>query len=190
MQAYLLQMKKLKTDELNRLSIDGFKSAEKNPIVLILDNIRSLNNIGSIFRTADAFRISHIYLCGITACPPHREIHKTALGSTESVDWSYYESSVEAVIELRKKGYTILALEQTDGSILLNKYEPDPNSQIALILGNEVKGVSEGVIQLADHCIEIPQFGYKHSFNVTVSNGIALWDLLLKMNCLKIIETN
>ena len=127
-------MKKLKTDELNRLSIEGFKSAEKTPIVLVLDNIRSLNNIGSIFRTADAFRISHIYLCGITACPPHREIQKTALGSTESVDWSYYDSSSKAVSIIKEKGYKILALEQTDGSVFLNNYDPAPNIQIALVI--------------------------------------------------------
>ena len=182
-------MKKLKTEELNRLSIEGFKKAQKNPIVLVLDNIRSLNNIGSIFRTADAFRISHIYLCGITACPPHREIQKTALGSTESVEWSYFSTTLEAVDMLRQKGFKILALEQTDGSIFLNAYKPVTNSTIALILGNEVKGVSDEIIEKADACIEIPQFGYKHSFNVTVSNGIALWDLSQKLGLIKQNET-
>ena len=182
-------MKKLKTEELNRLTLEEFKKAQKNPIVLVLDNIRSLNNIGSIFRTADAFRISHMYLCGITATPPHREIQKTALGSTESVEWSYFPSTKEAVDMLHQKGFNILALEQTDGSIFLNTYQPAPNSLIALVLGNEVKGVSDEIIEKADACIEIPQFGYKHSFNVTVSNGIALWDLTQKLGLMNLNET-
>ena len=182
-------MKKRSTDELNRLSLEEFKRAKKNPLVLILDDIRSLNNIGSIFRTADAFRISHIYLCGITARPPHREIQKTALGSTESVVWSYVEHADEIGMELKEKGFKLIALEQTDSSILLQDYLPDPETPVALALGNEIKGVSDELIRLADTCLEIPQFGFKHSFNVAVSAGIALWDLMSKMKLLKINET-
>ena len=175
-------MKKLKTDELNRLSVSDFKNAGKNPIILVLDNIRSLNNVGSIFRTADAFRVEAIYLCGITAKPPHREIQKTALGATESVNWKYFEYPLTAIEELKSTGYKIISLEQVENSILLSKFIPISDASYALVLGNEVKGVSEDIIEISDHCIEIPQFGTKHSFNVTVSSGIALWDMLLKMN--------
>ena len=178
-------MKKLKNEELNRLNVSAFKQAEKNPIILILDNIRSLNNIGSIFRTADAFRLEAIYLCGITAKPPHREIQKTALGATESVTWKYFEYPKSAVENLKQKEYKIIALEQADKSILLNNYSPNNHDKYAIILGNEVKGVSDELITLSDYCIEIPQFGTKHSFNVTISNAIVLWDLLLKMNKLQ-----
>jgi len=175
-------MKKLKNSELNRLNIDSYKDADKNPIVLVLDNIRSLNNIGSIFRTADAFRIKAIYLCGITAQPPHREIHKTALGATDSVDWKYFKTTTEAVEELKNDGYEIISLEQADESIMLNNFSPKSGTAYAIVLGNEVKGVDQNIIDLSDYCIEIPQFGTKHSFNVTVSNGIIIWDILLKMN--------
>jgi len=175
-------MKKLKNSELNRLNIDSYKDADKNPIVLVLDNIRSLNNIGSIFRTADAFRIKAIYLCGITAQPPHREIHKTALGATDSVDWKYFKTSTEAVEELKNDEYEIISLEQADESIMLNDFSPKSGTAYAIVLGNEVKGVDQNIIDLSDYCIEIPQFGTKHSFNVTVSNGIIIWDILLKMN--------
>lgn len=177
-------MKKLKNAELNRLDIEGYKKAEKNPIVIILDNIRSLNNIGSIFRTADAFRVESIYLCGITAQPPHREIHKTALGATDSVDWKYFNSTKEAVQELKNKAYQIIALEQANESIPLNHFSPDPDCSYALILGNEIHGIEQNIVDISDHCVEIPQFGTKHSFNVTVSNGIVLWDMLLKLNYL------
>ncbi len=177
-------MKKLKTDELNRLTVDQFKDADKNPVILVLDNIRSLNNIGSIFRTADAFRLEGIYLCGITAQPPHREIHKTALGATDSVWWKYWKTGAEAVKDLMDKGYTVLALEQTDQSTPLNEFKPEKSNMYALIFGNEVKGVEKELIMLADRCLEIPQFGTKHSFNVTVSAGIVIWDLLLKLNSL------
>jgi len=175
-------MKKLKNSELNRLNIDSYKDADKNPIVLVLDNIRSLNNIGSIFRTADAFRIKAIYLCGITAQPPHREIHKTALGATDSVDWKYFKTTTEAVEELKNDEYGIISLEQADESIMLNDFSPKSGTAYAIVLGNEVKGVDQNIIDLSDYCIEIPQFGTKHSFNVTVSNGIIIWDILLKMN--------
>lgn len=180
-------MRKLKNDELGRMNVEAFKAAEKNPIILVLDNLRSLNNIGSIFRTADAFRIEGIYLCGITATPPHRDIQKTALGATESVEWSYFEKTKLAIIKLKEKGYFVLALEQTDGSTLLHQFNPEPAAKYALVLGNEVKGVAQEITEIVDACIEIPQYGTKHSFNVSVSAGIVLWDILLKMNCIQIL---
>lgn len=171
-------------DELNRLSVEEFKLADKKPVVLVLDNIRSLNNIGSIFRTADAFRLERVILCGITACPPHREIQKTALGSTESVDWNYTEKPVDAIEKLILNNYKIIALEQTENSVFLNHFSPDNDSKYAIVLGNEINGVSDDIIKLAHFFVEIPQFGTKHSFNVTVSAGIILWDMLLKLNLL------
>ena len=174
-------MRKLKNEELNRLSIESYKLAEKLPIVLVLDNVRSLNNIGSIFRTADAFRIKSIFLCGITATPPHRDIHKTALGATDSVDWKYFKTTEKALLELKKNGYLILAVEQADNSILLNNFQPSKAEKFALIFGNEVHGVGSNVIEMADQCIEIPQSGTKHSFNVSVSAGIVLWDIYLNL---------
>jgi len=177
-------MRKLKTNELNRLDVGTFKIARKNPIIIVLDNIRSLNNIGSVFRTADAFRIEKIYLCGITARPPHREIQKTALGATASVEWHYFEEINDAILQLKKEGYFIIALEQVDKSIKLHHFVPETGKKYALVFGNEINGVSEAVISDADLCIEIPQFGTKHSFNVTVSAGIAVWDMLFKMNLL------
>jgi len=175
-------VRKLKNSELNRLNVEDYKKAEKNPVILVLDNIRSLSNIGSLFRTADAFRLQEIYLCGITASPPHREIQKTALGATESVDWKYFINTTDAVERLKTDGFQVLVLEQTDNSINLRDFKISSTDKIAVILGNEVKGVSDEVLKLADYCIEIPQFGTKHSFNVAVSCGIILWDLLLKMN--------
>lgn len=175
-------LRKLKNSELNRLDVEGYKKAEKNPVIVVLDNIRSQNNIGSVFRTADAFRIQGVYLCGITARPPHREIQKTALGATETVDWKYFSNTTEAIKELKKDGYLILVLEQTDNSINLKDLTASNKDKLAIILGNEVKGVGDEAVQLADKCVEIPQFGTKHSFNVAVSCGIVLWDLLLKMN--------
>lgn len=174
-------MRKLKNEELNRLNIEDYKEAEKIPVVLVLDNIRSLNNIGSIFRTADAFRIDSIYLCGITATPPHRDIHKTALGATDSVNWKYYKSTEEAVMELKAKHFQILAIEQVENSILLNNFQPKKQGKFALIFGNEVHGVIENIVEIADNCLEIPQSGTKHSFNVSVSVGIVLWDISLKL---------
>ncbi len=175
-----LYMRKLKNSELNRLSIDEFKNAKKIPFVIVLDNIRSLNNIGSIFRTCDAFRIQCIYLCGITAKPPHRDIQKTALGATESVNWKYFESTKKSIQHLKENNFLVYAIEQAEGSISLEDFNPDFNNNIALIFGNEVKGVNDNVINLIDGCIEIPQFGTKHSFNVSISAGIVLWDLFLK----------
>lgn len=173
--------RKLSNDELGRLSAGDFKEASKAPVVIVLDNIRSLNNIGSVFRTADAFRVEKICLCGITAIPPNKDIHKTALGSTESVDWEYYKETVDAVSDLQKKGYRVFAIEQVDTSVSLNRFEPAGMGRIAFVFGNEIKGVGEEVVRKADGCIEIPQFGTKHSFNIVVSAGIVLWDIFCKM---------
>ena len=174
-------MRKLKNEELNRLSVEDYKIAKKMPVVLVLDNIRSLSNIGSIFRTADAFRIESIYLCGITATPPHREIHKTALGATDSVDWMHYKSTENALLELKQNGFQIIAVEQADNSILLNNFQVEKSGKLALVLGNEVHGVDAKIVEVADYCVEIPQSGTKHSFNVSVSIGIVLWDIYLKL---------
>ena len=175
-------MRKLTMPELQRLTIEEFKAAEKLPVVIVLDNVRSQNNIGSVFRTADAFRLSGIYLCGITATPPHREIHKTALGATDSVDWFYVGTTLDAVKELRSKGYTILAVEQTQGSISLSEYQPPSDEKFAVIFGNEVNGLDEMLLPYVQGCIEIPQFGTKHSINVSVAVGIVIWDLFGKIN--------
>lgn len=175
-------MRKLKLDELNRASISEFKEQEKLPVTVVLDSVRSMHNIGSIFRTSDGFAVEQICLCGITAQPPHREIEKTALGATASVNWTYYEDVVEVIMQLRKDGYQIIAIEQAENSIMLNEFTPDKNTKYALIFGNEVNGVSDEAMQLIDTCIEIPQFGTKHSFNVVVSAGIVLWDFFAKLN--------
>jgi tRNA G18 (ribose-2'-O)-methylase SpoU len=171
-------MRKLKNSELNRLNITDFKKADKLPVIVVLDNIRSLNNIGSFFRTGDAFCIEGIYLCGITATPPHREIHKTALGATESIDWMYFETSVEAILHLKGNNYTVIAIEQTDNSTSLSDYDFKKNQKTALIFGNEIKGISDEILPHLDLSIEIPQFGTKHSLNVSVSGGIVLWHFL------------
>ncbi len=170
-------MRKLSVDELNRVDIIEFKKLEKTPIIVVLDNIRSMNNVGSFFRTADAFRIEKLHLCGITACPPHRDITKTALGSTESVDWSYYNSAKESVLELKSSGYKVFAVEQVDTPIYLHNFEWNISEKIAIILGNEVFGVSDDVLPLSDAVIEIPQIGTKHSLNVSVSAGMVMWHL-------------
>ncbi|MCO6500633.1 MAG: RNA methyltransferase [Vicingus serpentipes] len=173
--------RKLSNDELHRISPEEFKSSEKTPIVIVLDNIRSLNNIGSTFRTADAFIIEAIYLCGITAQPPHREIQKTALGATETVVWKYFKETSEAIKELKTKGYQIAAIEQAENSVMLNELEINLNNKIAVVFGNEVKGVEQQVINESDLVIEIPQFGTKHSLNIAVSVGIVIWDLFQKI---------
>ncbi len=173
-------MRKLSNDELDRLDVEAFKDAAKFPFILVLDNIRSMNNIGSMFRTADAFRIEELLLCGLTACPPHREIQRTALDATSSVAWKYFNETREAIPYLRDKGYKIFAVEQADPSQLLQFVQPVPGEKIALIMGNEVNGVDEILLPLIDGCIEIPQFGTKHSLNVAVSTGIVLWDLFNK----------
>jgi 23S rRNA (guanosine2251-2'-O)-methyltransferase len=173
---------KLRLDELNRVSVDEFKKQDKLPIVVVLDNVRSLHNVGSVFRTADGFSIEQVVLCGITGQPPHREIEKTALGATQSVDWRYFENTLVAVTHLREQGYQIVAIEQAQNSIYLNDFKPDIKKKYALVFGNEVNGVSEEVMQVIDACIEIPQFGTKHSFNIVISAGIVLWDLFAKIN--------
>ena len=173
-------MKKLKTEELNRINIEEFKSVKKSPFIVVLDNIRSLNNIGSVFRSSDAFLIESIYLCGITAQPPHKEIHKTALGATESVNWKYFENTLDAISELKLEEYKIVSIEQTHGSIMLQDFEVEQNQKYALIMGHEVKGVDQKVIDASDYAIEIPQFGTKHSFNISVTTGIVLWELFRK----------
>ncbi len=174
-------MRKLKNSELKRLSNADFKKVEKTPLIVILDNIRSLNNVGSVFRTSDAFLIKKIYLCGITACPPHKDIHKTALGATASVAWEYAENTLTLVKELQKNGIVVAAIEQADEAQLLQEFLPEKNKIIAVIFGNEVKGVQQEVVETANHCLEIPQFGTKHSFNISVSCGIVLWDLFNKL---------
>lgn len=174
-------MKKLSMEELERLSIEEFKEVKKSPIVLVLDNIRSLNNVGSAFRTGDAFRVEKIYLCGITGTPPHRDIQKTALGATESVEWEYFSNTTEALEKLKTEGYINCALEQVDRSVMLQNFKPEPAKKYALIFGNEVFGVEEDVLKACDHVLEIPQLGTKHSLNISVTLGIAVWDLMVKM---------
>ena len=173
-------MRKLKLSELNRLSVDEFKNAPKTPVVVVMDNIRSLHNIGSVFRTADAFRLEAIYLCGITGTPPNKEIHKTALGSTESVDWKYFEKTSEGIQILKKNNFMICAVEQAEGSVSLDEFFVPENKKLALVFGNEVNGVDEDIMKMADICIEIPQYGFKHSLNISVSAGIVLWDIFQK----------
>lgn len=175
-------MRKLLNEELNRLSIEDFKNSKKIPVVLVLDNIRSLNNVGSAFRTADAFRIEKVVLCGITAKPPHREIRKTALGATESVNWQYYSSTIDAVQMLRHENYKIFTVEQADLSIPLNNQIYEKEEKYAFIFGNEVKGVMDEIVEISDKVLEIPQFGTKHSLNISVSIGVVLWDYYLKTN--------
>lgn len=176
-----MEHRKLKITELNRISTEEFKKTEKLPLVVVLDNIRSLHNIGSVFRTSDAFRVECIYLCGITAVPPHPEMHKTALGAEFTVDWKYVNNAVEAVDNLKKDGYTVYSVEQAEGSIMLENIKLDPNRKYAVVLGNEVKGVQQEVIDHSDGCIEIPQYGTKHSLNVSVTAGIVIWDLFKQL---------
>lgn len=173
--------RKLKNEELDRPELSAFKEMSKNPLILVLDNIRSLNNVGSAFRTADAFAIEAIYLCGITAQPPHREINKTALGATESVEWKYFKNTLEAVKALKENHYQCLAIEQTEGAVPLQEFSVKPNDRLALFFGHEVKGVQQEVVNSCDGAIEIPQFGTKHSLNISVSVGVVLWDILSKI---------
>jgi len=169
-------------DELNRMSVEAFKQTKKTSIIIVLDNVRSLHNVGSFFRTADAFQIEKIYLCGITGTPPNKEIHKTALGATESIEWEYATAAVDFLPTLKIEGYQILSIEQTDKSIPLQDFAINKEGKFVLIFGNEVYGVSEEVIQLSDHAIEIPQFGTKHSFNVSVTGGIVLWEFFRRIH--------
>ncbi|MFK8265799.1 RNA methyltransferase [Capnocytophaga cynodegmi] len=175
-------MRKLANSELQRLEIEEFKKATKTPLIVILDNVRSLNNIGSVFRTCDAFLIEKIFLCGITATPPNKEIHKTALGATESVDWEYVESTISVVERLKSEGIRVISIEQTEKSVMLNDFQPNSATKYAVIFGNEVKGVEQEVVSASDGVIEIPQYGTKHSLNISVSAGIVIWDLWKKLN--------
>lgn len=178
-------MRKLKLDELNRATVDEFKQQEKLAVAVVLDNVRSLHNVGSIFRTSDAFAVEQVCLCGITGTPPNREIEKTALGATQSVSWAHYASTMDAVAHLRESGYLIIAIEQAENSTMLHEFKPEQGKKYALIFGNEVNGVGDEVMQHLDACIEIPQFGTKHSFNIVVSAGIILWDFFAKLNLQK-----
>ena len=178
-------MRKLKNEELNRLDPDGFKAAEKYPVMLVLDNVRSMHNVGSAFRTADAFRLEKIYLCGITGTPPHREIHKTALGATETVNWEHSGNAMDVLLMLRQQGYYIIAVEQADKSTFLQEFKPQSRWKLALFFGNEVHGISQEIVGAADTVLEIPQFGTKHSVNIAVSIGIVLWDVYSKMEFCK-----
>ncbi len=174
-------MRKLRNSELNRISAEEYKIAKKTPLVVILDNIRSCNNIGSVFRTSDALLVEKIYLCGITATPPNKDIHKTALDAEKSVDWEYFENTEDVVAKLKNEGYKVYAIEQVENSILLPDFKPGENEKVAIIFGNEVKGVKQTVVDICDGSIEIPQFGTKHSFNISVSAGIVLWDIFQKL---------
>jgi tRNA G18 (ribose-2'-O)-methylase SpoU len=175
-------MKKLSMEELERLSVQEYKETQKSPLVLVLDNVRSLNNVGSAFRTGDAFRVEKIYLCGITGTPPHRDIQKTALGSTESVDWEYCSTTLEAITRLKSEGVYCCALEQVENSTPLQQFVPKKGSKYALIFGNEVFGVEEEVLKSCDEVLEIPQLGTKHSLNISVTLGIAVWDMMVKLD--------
>lgn len=168
-------MRKLKVTEMQRISVEEFQSSSKLPLVVVLDHVRSLYNVGSVFRTADAFRLSGVYLCGITACPPHPEIHKTALGAEDSVMWKHFERTEDALEALRQEDYTLLAVEQCEGSTMIQHFEPEKGRKYAVVLGNEVKGVQQQVVDSCDGCLEIPQFGTKHSMNVSVTAGIVMW---------------
>ena len=174
-------MKKITNPELGRLTVEEFKNIEKSNIIIILDDIRSLNNVGSVFRTSDAFKIKKIYLCGITAQPPHREIQKTALGATETVAWEYRENVIELIKELKQKEVDVFAIEQVENSISLEKFQPNKAKDTAIVFGNEVMGVSQEAVNICDGYIEIPQFGTKHSLNISVSCGVVVWDLFCKL---------
>lgn len=176
-----MEYRKLKNAELGRINAEEFASSEKIPVAIVLDNIRSANNVGSVFRTSDAYRVAKIYLCGITACPPNKDIHKTALGAEDTVAWEYCERTEDAVAKLREDEYRIFAIEQAQNSIDLRDFEPEDEYQYAFILGNEVKGVSQEVIGLSDGVIELPQFGTKHSLNISVTAGIIIWDAFMKL---------
>ena len=175
-------MRKLKITELNRINTAEFKEAKKLPLVVVLDDIRSMHNIGSVFRTSDAFRIECIYLCGITAIPPHVDIHKTALGAEDSVNWKYEKSAVEIVDKLRAANYFVYSVEQVEGSVMLDKLELDKSKKYAIVFGNEVKGVQQEVIDHSCGCVEIPQYGTKHSLNISVSAGLVIWDFFRKLH--------
>ncbi len=174
-------MRKLKNNELNRLNLQEFKTSQKTPLVIVLDNVRSAHNVGSVFRTSDAFLVERICLCGITPTPPHKEIRKTALGASESVNWQYYANSMECIQELTTCGYHIISIEQADKAIMLYDFNPKKNMKYALVLGNEVKGVDQSIVSASNTVIEIPQYGTKHSLNISVSSGVVIWDFFQKL---------
>ena len=174
-------MRKLKNNELNRLNLEEFKKSKKTPIIIVLDNVRSAHNVGSVFRTSDAFLVEKICLCGITPTPPHKEIRKTALGASESVNWQYYANSMECIQELTTCGYHIISIEQADKAIMLYDFNPKKNMKYALVLGNEVKGVDQSIVSASNTVIEIPQYGTKHSLNISVSSGVVIWDFFQKL---------
>ena len=176
-------LRKLKITEMNRLSVEEFRKTSKFPVSVVLDNVRSMHNVGAVFRTSDAFLLEKIYLCGITAVPPHPELHKTALGAEETVDWTYFKETIDAVRKLKEEGYTVLAIEQCEGSTILDRLTLDSSKKYAVVLGNEVKGVQQDVVDICDGCIEIPQFGTKHSLNVSVAAGIVLWEFVKNIKC-------
>ncbi len=177
----MVTMRKLEVHELNRLDLEEFKRAKKHPIAIVLDNVRSQNNIGSVFRTADAFRIEKVVLTGICSTPPNKEIHKTALGAEDSVAWEYFENCTDAVENLKKTGYIVISIEQVEGSISLEKFVIEPDARYALVLGNEVKGVDQAVVQASNYAIEIPQEGTKHSLNVSITAGIVMWEFFRRL---------
>ena len=174
-------MRKLLNEELDRLEIEAFKDSVKLPVVVVLDNIRSLNNIGSVFRTSDGFRLESIMLCGITATPPHKDIHKTALGATESVDWSYQKHTLDAIHVLKEDGYTVVSVEQVEGAVMLESFRVDPAAKYALVFGHEMRGVQQEVVDVSDMCLEIPQYGTKHSLNISVAAGVVIWEVFKQM---------
>ena len=174
-------MRKLRTIEMKRLSVEEYHEAEKTPLIVILDDVRSMHNVGSVFRTADAFRLEAVYLCGITGCPPHAEIHKTALGAEDSVDWRYFKDTLDAIKWLKEVGYEVLAVEQCEGSSMLNNFQVERGKRYAVVLGNEVKGVQQAVVDECNGCLEIPQYGTKHSMNVSVTAGIVIWELFKQL---------
>ncbi|MBN2664444.1 MAG: RNA methyltransferase [Bacteroidales bacterium] len=175
-------MKKILNEDLNRKSVDEFKQSEKSPYVVILDNIRSMNNVGSVFRTSDAFLCEKVFLCGITPKPPHRDIQKTALGATESVDWEYFENTKDVINKLKAQNYIVASIEQVEKAVLLNEFLPKSGKKYAFVFGHEVKGVDQKIVDISDLCLEIPQVGTKHSLNISVSVGVVLWDFVVKSN--------
>lgn len=174
-------IRKTPNEELPRLTKEQFQQSEKTPLILVLDNVRSHLNVGSIFRTADAYLIEAIYLCGITGQPPHRDIHKTALGATDTVAWKYFANTMDAIAELKAAGYSVISIEQADKAVMLNKFEPQKGVKYAIVFGNEVEGVSQDVVNASDVIVEIPQYGMKHSLNIAVSVGVVTWDLFCKL---------
>ncbi len=180
-QSTRMKHRKIRNSELDRISIEDFKQAPKTPLIIVLDNVRSLNNIGSVFRTADAFLVEKIYLCGITATPPHRDIQKTALGATDSVTWEYAENTLDVVQQLKDEGVQVASVEQTEDAVVLQQVQPNASKKMAVIFGHEIKGVSQDVVSASDMVIEIPQHGTKHSLNISVSAGVVIWDLFVKL---------